>query len=668
MGRPALAARVYTITGLGPVLPHPGGTTVAASPPSRAGGWRCARQPLCLQFSVSLLTMASNSSQWRRLFTLLALPTLALAQPMPPPRAPFIIAPTVEGLLLCDEATADARITSIGAAHALCRERKLDGAAALSRLLDTLEPGGPKGQVQVGYTATLQLLGLYQHTAKGWAIDGSRVDEFLRVITKVPRPVVVYLAADHFDSTGPIAQELLQDPSNLMQLRDGKPPELGYFGYRIMPYTLLTQDTIPVNRYRFEALRYVAQRVKALPKAVQERIVAFTLAGELHQLFPDFENGMGAFQDIRVTDYSPASVAGFQQWLAGKYQSIDQFNARTGLAYASFDAVPAPSKDIRKEKLAGFGEHYDAFAGGTLPLSGWLWDPQKKIAQLDLYVDGRHVGPVPRGMNRLDVYRAEESIRSPNVGFRYDFDYSALPPGRHRAQVVAQSNGSRYQIADVEFAVMSRDQAPVAQTRPAAVASLKNAKGLAGVRFWLDIPQQRQDVYFNPLARDWNLYRQWQVREFLAEFHRRALKAGLPAHKLYSHQIVPGVNSTWNTVLFAAEQTLAAGVPWKQGLNMYGGTTDSDWMRDFLRQRQITDYGVPEFNPQQWKRDGVHLAAMQSHYDAGARFISPYYFSVVPQRFKGGGEHGVNRMELAPDNPKDGSDRFYRAIIEFAKQ
>ena len=612
--------------------------------------------------------MTSHFCHWLRRAAILALPSLAMAQTAPPPRAPFIVAPTVEGLLLCDEASADARITSLDAASALCRQRQLDGAAAVSRLLDTLEPGGPKGQVQVGYTATLQLLGLYQRTPNGWAIDTARVDAFLRVITKVHRPVVVYLAADHFDSIGPLAQELLKDPQNLMQLRDGKPPELGYFGYRIMPYTLLTQDPIPVNRYRFEALRYVAQRIKALPNEVQKRIVAFTLAGELHQLFPDFENGMGAFQDIRVTDYSPASVAGFRQWLATKYQTIAQFNARTGLSYASFDAVPAPSKDIRKEKLAGFGEHYDAFADGTLPLSGWLWDPQQKIAQLDLYVDGRRIGPVPRGLNRLDVYRAEQSIRSPNVGFRYDFDYSALPPGRHRSQIVAQSAGRRYQIAEVEFVVVSRDQASVAQTKPAAVASLKNAKALAGVRSWLDIPKPLQDVYFNPLARDWNLYRQWQVKEFLAEFHRRALKAGLPAHKLYSHQIVPGVNSSWNTTLFAAEQTLAAGVPWKQGLNMYGGATDSDWMRDFLRQRKITDYGVPEFNPQQWKRDGVHLAAMQSHYDAGARFISPYYFSMVPQRFKGGAKHGVNRMELGPANTQDGSDRFYRAIVEFAKR
>jgi hypothetical protein len=583
-------------------------------------------------------------------------------------RPPFVIAPTVEGMFLCDEAVAQPQVRSIDEAYAYCRQRKLDGAPAVSRLLDKLEPGGPQGTVQVGYTATLQLLGLYRSTPKGWAIDPARVDEFLGVISKVQRPVVIYFSADHFDSIGPITEELRREPRNLMQLRDGKPLELNYFGYRIMPYTLSTDATIPVNKYRRDALNYVAQRIRKLPKAVQSRIVAYTLAGELHHMFPDFESGMGAYQDIQVTDYSPASVAGFRQWLRARYQTIEQFNAQTGLSYASFDAIQAPSKNIRKEKLTSFGEHYDAFADGTLPIAGWLWDPNKAIQQLDLYVDGRLVGPVPYGLNRLDVYRAEASITSPNTGFRHDLDYSGLRPGRHLAQVVATSGASRYQLAKVEFVVVPRDQGRVASARTAEVPSLKNANALPGVRSWLDMPKPLQDVYYNPLARDWNRYRESQVFDFLSDFHQWALKAGLPADKLYSHQIVPNVNASWNPQLFAAGQTLNGRAPWKQGLNMYGGATDSAWLRDFMAHNKITDYGVPEFNPQQWKGNGVHLAAMQSHYDAGARFISPYYFSVIPDRFKGGAEHGVNRMELRPDNPKDGSDRFYQAITEYARK
>lgn len=603
-----------------------------------------------------------------RCASLALLASMALNASAQDSRPPFIIAPTVEGMLLCDEAVAQPQIRSIDEAYTYCRQRKLDGAPALSRLLDKLEPGGPRGTVQVGYTATLQLLGLYRSTPKGWAIDSARVDEFLGVISKVQRPVVIYFSADHFDSIGPITEELRRDPRNLMQLRDGKPLELNYFGYRIMPYTLSTDAAIPVNKYRRDALNYVAQRIKKLPKTVQSRIVAYTLAGELHHMFPDFENGMGAYQDIQVTDYSPASVARFRQWLRTRYQTIEQFNAQTGLSYASFDAVQAPSKNIRKEKLTSLGEHYDAFADGTLPIAGWLWDPKKAIQKLDLYVDGRLVGPVPYGLNRLDVYRAEAAITSPNTGFRHDLDYSGLLPGRHLAQVVATSGTSRYQLAEVEFVVVPHDRGRVDSTQRSEVPSLKNAKALPGVRSWLDMPKPLQDVYYNPLARDWNRYRESQVYDFLSTFHQWALKAGLPADKLYSHQIVPNVNSSWNPQLFAAGQTLSGSAPWKQGLNMYGGATDSAWLRDFMARKKITDYGVPEFNPQQWKGNGVHLAAMQSHYDAGARFISPYYFSVIPDRFKGGAEHGVNRMELQPDNPKDGSDRFYQAITEYARK
>lgn len=594
--------------------------------------------------------------------------SLAPAQPATLARPPLTVAPTVEGLLLCDEAVADARIHDINAAYAFCRQRKLSGAAALTRLLDTLEPGGPKGAVQVGYTLTLQLLALYKKTPKGWAIDTDLLDAYLSVISQVDRPVVVYLSADHFDALGPLPAELVKDPRNLMHLAGGKSLELGYFGYPIVPYTLLADPHIPVNRYRFEALEQVAKRIRALPKKVQDRIVAYTLAGELHQMFPDFENGMGAWQNIQVTDYSPPSVAGFRAWLQVKYQTVAQFNAQNGFDYAAFDAVPAPSRDIRKDKLTSFGEHYDSYADGTLPIAGWLWDPKQSIEQLDLYLDGQRIGPVQRGLNRLDVYRAVAEVTTPNTGYRFNLDFSALAPGRHLAQVVALSGNARHKLAEVEFVVVTRDQSPVSAATPKGLAGLKDAKSLSGVRSWLDLPRPLQDVYYNPLARAWNLYRQLQTYDFLTIFHERALRAGLPRDKLYSHQIVPSVNSSWNLQLFAVDLTLDGNAPWKQGLNMYGGAVDSAWLRSFMGQRKISDYGAPEFHPQQWKSDGVALAALQSHYKAGARFISPMYFSIIPARFKQRAENGVNRMEIDPHNTKDGSDQFYRAIIEFARQ
>ncbi|QIL43027.1 hypothetical protein G7045_01430 [Acidovorax sp. HDW3] len=605
------------------------------------------------------------------LFAALLAVAPAWAQPpQQPAHQPFIIAPTIEGMYLCDEATKNARITDIHAAESFCRSHKRNGAAAVMRLLDTLEPGGPKGRTQVGFTLTLQLLGLYQKAPNGsWHIDANRIDAALQLVRDIKRPVVIYLAADHFDTVGPLSKTLAQDPQNLMQLRDGTVPQLGYFGYPILPYTLSTDPTIPVNKYRFEALELVAKRIASLPTAVQRRIVAINLLGELHQMFPDFENGMGMAVTMRTTDYSPQSVAGFRQWLQAKYQTTDELHQRTGLRYGSFGDVPAPSKDIRTETLQSFGEHYDTYAAGTLPLGGWLWDPDNAIQRLELYVDGKPSDTIGRYLNRLDVYRALAEVTSPNTGYRIDYDYTGLRPGRHIAQVIAHSQQGRSLLAEREFVVVPRDQSRTSSRTPTGLKNLNSTeKILPGIRTYMDMPKPLQDVYYNPLARDWNAYRAAQVYAFLDGFYERAVKAGLPADKLYSHQIVPNVNSSWNHQLFAVDTTLQGNTRWKQGLNMYGGATNSPWMNSFIAQRKITGYGVPEFNPQQWKREGVHLAAMQTHMNAGARFIAPYYFSVVPQRFKANVEQDVNRMELAPDNPKDGSDKFYRAIIELAKQ
>lgn len=548
-----------------------------------------------------------------------------------------------------------------------CRSLKVSGTAALNRFLDTLEPGCRKGQVQIGFTATSQLLGLYKQSGKGWEIDDAQLDNFFRVISQVKHPVVLYLAADHFDSFGPLTRELQKDPQNLLQLRAGKPLTLNYFGYHVIPYTLQTDPHLPVNRYRYAALKHVAKKINALPKEEQSRIVAIPFVGELHQMFPDFENGIGSFKDIQVTDHSPASDTGFQRWLEKQFSTIEKLNSVTGLTFKSWTEVTAPAKDIRKEKLAHFGEHYDAFADGKLPFSGWLWDPQKQIQKLDLYVNGRMVAPIERELSRLDVYRAVADITDPNVGFKLDYDFSQLPSGRHLAQVVAEAKGKKYVVGEAPFTVIPRNQSSIATEPAAPLRSMPKVTKLPGVKAWMDLPSSGQDVYFNPLAKLWNQYREWQVQHMLEEFHARAIQAGLPAAKLFSHQIMPQVNSSWNHNLFAANSSLKARMPWKQGINMYGGATHSAWMRDYLARERITDYGIPEFHPQQWKTPSVHTTALQAQYEQGARFISPYYFSLVPQRFKGNG-FGINRLELGPHNQQDGSHRFYKALIEFAKK
>lgn len=49
---------------------------------------------------------------------------------------------------------------------------------------------------------------------------------------------------------------------------------------------------------------------------------------------------------------------------------------------------------------------------------------------------------------------------------------------------------------------------------------------------------------------------------------------------------------------------------------------------------------------------------------AGGTIPSP--FSSINSLPCSSASHGVNRMELSPTNPQDGSDQFVRALIEFA--
>ena len=607
--------------------------------------------------------------RWRSWALCLALnaASVAMAAQGLPARAPFVIAPVIEGLVECLGAKAYEGHERFFYPDSLCASNDYDAAAALVQLLDPLEPGGAAGEVQLGYTATIPLLGLYQKIDGGFVLDSNKIEGYMALFTRNTRPVVIYLVANHFDARGPLPDALAADKNNMMQLADGSVPASNYYGNKVLPYTLLTDDDLDVNRYRFEAAEFVLKRVAALPVEVQQRIIAVTMAGEMHQMFPDFENGMGAFNNARVTDHHPRSVAAFRHWLEQKYGRIDTFNAFNGFDYPDFATVPAPGKDIRRDTLQSFGDHYDGFAHGALPVEGWLWDPGRRIDRLALYVDGEPAGDITRGLNRLDVYRAVEEIDDPNVGFRIALMFDQLALGHHIGQVVATIGSQRYLLNNFDFHVVGRDQAPASDASPSRLIGLRPFTELGDVRGWLDLPKTGQDVYFNPLARDWNDFRAEQVLRFVGKFYEIARRAGIPQEKLYSHQIVPAVNSSWNAKLFSVEQSLRFGLPWHSGLNMYGGAANSDWVRSFIAARSLIDYGVPEFNPQQWKRPGVHAEAIRSHQRGGARFISPYYLSITSKPALT--DRGtLNRLEIRPDNAVEGSAAFYQALREAAAQ
>jgi hypothetical protein len=599
-----------------------------------------------------------------RAASLLLAPLVSVNVAAQPPK-PLIIAPVIEGLLICD-ARPDNEYQNLIHPHSQCSANNRSAIQATSRVLDDLEPGGPRGAVQVGYTVTVQLLSLYRKREGRWAIDAARVQRVMNVLNGLKRPAILYLAANHFDTPGEITSFLESDPANLMHLADGSVPVSTYFGYKVVPYTLQTDESIPVNRFRFDALRFVASKVVALPKATRDRLVAITLAGEVHHMFRDFEGGMGAYDPVQVTDYSPASAAGFRSWLRKEYRTVDELNRATGGRFHSFDEVKPPSKSV----LSGPGdanEHYDGFADGRVPVAGWIWDPKHRTTDLELHVDGKPVTQLQRDFNRLDVYRVIEAVDDPSVGFRHDLDFSGWAPGEYSLQVVAQSASGRYEVGRTVLEVTT-GSAPGKlgqQRHVASPATLPGIGALKDVKSSLDLPKARQKVMFNQLARDWNKYRAWQVQAFLAKIHQVARSAGLPASKLFSHQILPRVNSSWNPQFFATDDSIGAGLPWKQGFNTYGGAAGGTWTARFIRERRLTDYGVPEFHQQQWKRPDAARKALEMHQRLGARFVSPYYLSIIADRNEQTGET-LNRLEIRPNNTLDGSDQLYRAIKEFA--
>ena len=120
--------------------------------------------------------------RWLGTAGLLCAACTAVAQPLPN-RAPFYLLPTVEGLMVCDEGAANPQLAQLADVEAYCLARGQHGAERTRTLLNQLEPGGPKGQVQVGFVATLQLLSLYQRTLKGWEINTRKLDTFLNMVS-----------------------------------------------------------------------------------------------------------------------------------------------------------------------------------------------------------------------------------------------------------------------------------------------------------------------------------------------------------------------------------------------------------------------------------------------------------------------------------------------------
>lgn len=576
---------------------------------------------------------------------LLALPVARAAESA----APLVIAPMIEGFGLCQ-----ARAEQYNPDQAIekCARDKNYGVADLQQALDQLEPGGARGKVQIGYTVGINLLE-FTGTQQG----PERMAAYTATLKNIKRPVVLYLFANHFAGSG-IDRSQFADA--LAKFPDQSVPNEKYFEGGILPLSLNMAPTLSINKRRFEALAEVGRWYKKLPADVRARVVAITMAGELHHFYDDFANGMGRFDAIRVTDYGPDTVRNFQSWLAQRHGDINRLNALLGTSFSGFDKVIPPSRDIRKTTLKHIGEHFDSYAHGVLPIEGWL-DALPPGHALTVYLDGKPVGTAEYGLNRQDVYEAVETVKTARVGFRYLLDFSNLPRGKHTVQVIVDGPKG-FELAKRTISIMGQSQASIQNlSRETGARSAPKE-----VRFWLDRPANDQAFFYNPLAKDWYEYRSGQVTQAYDAWFDRAVASGLPAEKLYTHQIAVATVGGWNPVLAASDGSLQDQHRYKKGINVYAGSASVELLRrHYLGPGEA--FGVPEFHTQAWKDPAAPLRILREFQSGGAAFVSPYFLSMIPDKYRSDA-NAHNKFRLSPDNRHYGSNHLYQAITELAKE
>lgn len=549
--------------------------------------------------------------------------------------------------------------------QARCSGPEGSAAALVESTLQDLEASaaapGQSTPYPLGYTLPVPLLQLFQREPahNGWRIDQQAVDRVARTVRDTARPLVLYLFSTHFETGAALEKELATDPANLAQTRDGPLPLGRYYGAPVYPWSLASTQT-GLTKRRVQATQAVLDAVCKLPARDIAKIRGVTLLGELHQLFPDFETGMGFAQPYRVTDYSAASVAGFQQSLEREFVHIDKLNRALGSDYAGFGDVLPPARDIRTEPLQRFTEHIDSFAHGSLPIAGWAHAPQATAAApawVHVYRNGVYIGKTPVSQGRQDVLMARPELGDANTGWRLDLDFRHLPAGLHRIDVFLEAApGQLTHLGTRQIALMDRQQrTPKLQPQHPLPASTPADAALAA---HIDLPADQSSYYHNPLVPPWHAFRAQQVVDYLQFFDGVVSRSCLAGTPRYTHQIVPFANPGWDANKFAIQASLQPQGSLRLGVSLYGNATYGKAFSRWLARSGHHTYGVTEFHPLK-ALDALELQSVLARHAAqGAAFVS---FFLEP-RWKGQRvERAHNLFSFDPENPQFGSDRLYRS-------
>jgi hypothetical protein len=527
----------------------------------------------------------------------------------------------------------------------------------------TLEALQPNAQVSVplelGYTLQVPLLMLLQAEEGSWQVNQAAVDRVMRTVRDNPRPLVLYLFATHFSTNAPIEPVLFQDMANVAQTAKGPLPLDNYYGMPLYPWSVARTDN-SITQYRVKVIKALAGSICKLPSGVRDRIKGITLLGEVHQLFPNFESGMGFGGAYQVSDYSPPSIVGFRGHLRARYSTIQELNRGLGSDYKSFEDIDPPSKNIRSEPLKRYQEHIDPFAAGIIPFSGWSHTsgPSGSRQTVKIFLDGAHLADAPVHLGRQDVLAAHPEFKTADLGWRYDLDYRSLQKGIHRVDLALSLPGEPLvHLGTRSISIMDRTQ-----SSPVLVASaslpIMQPQGAATTAY-SDEPRDGADYYYNPLVREWQAYRELQVVNYLQYFNRTIAQSCLSDTPRYMHQIVPQFNPGWDSSKYAVDASLQPQAGMRLGVSLYGETSYGSSFVDWSARGDRSSYGITEFHPLK-AMDTQQLAdVLSQHRENGARFLSFF----LETRWK---EKSIppmpNLFAFDPDNPKFGSDALFHSM------
>ena len=575
---------------------------------------------------------------------------------MPDRDSSFLVAPWIEVGSLNQRYRGSYALT-------LLQKNGLTPGLLLQNHLDSLQPRNARGPIRLGYTLAINVYDLFAKNSSGrWTFDPSRMNFFTDLFLEVGRPVVINLRANHFVGEGPLVDELMTHESSFACLNDGSRVQEVYYENAVFAPTFSLDDSIPLNHYRFGGFRQAMQMLVAFDRRHPGIIQAITLAGELHHFLSELADPMaaGRFEGARMTDYSPASVRDFREWLKPRYAGLAQLNDRLGTPFQTWEEVEPPRCDRRTDPDAPRWQHMDSYSNGMLPIFGWAAALADGV--LDVYLNGVPVGEAEYGLNRLDVYEAIPWLRDSDIGFRFDLDYRGLAAGPHVIHVVAQCDGRRFLVGR-RFVIMGERAAPPPPEN--SFRGLDDLPELADPRgkvVCLDHPPQGLHLLFNPFAAEWQMFREYQVNALLLKFAKLALEAGVDPQKLYSHQMMAQFEGCWNRVAFAVTADLPPQELFAPGVDLYGGTAIYRGLSNFTQGRR---YAVPELHPRMGKymSKDVFLRALKYHRDLGASFVCPYFMALrEPCRTVA---NAVDALIIHPVNPTYGSLFFHSALVEF---